>query len=41
MGSGHIRDLNIDFAELMSDIQRIYDITDTRWVANANLDKVT
>lgn len=40
MTTGHLTDLNIDFAELMSDIQRIYDVTDTRWVANANLDKV-
>ena len=32
--NGRLIDLDIDFAHLMDDIQKIYDITDSRWVAN-------
>ncbi|MDO4231628.1 MAG: carbonic anhydrase [Lautropia sp.] len=33
--TGHLKDLNIDFTSIVNDIQRIYDVTDTRWVVNA------
>ena len=32
--NGRLIDLDIDFAHLMDDIQKIYDITDSHWVVN-------
>ena len=33
--TGRLIDLNIDFKNILADIQKIYDLTDSEWVVNA------
>ena len=33
--TGGLIDLNIDFKNILADIQKIYDLTDSEWVVNA------
>ena len=39
IATGKLKDLNLDFKNILKDIQKIYNLTDSEWVMSRRLNK--